>query len=89
VEGNIQFFVQSVEKEVEVLTDLPARFIRKSTDLHAVGSSAGARRGALMVTKCACFAVTGATGELDGEALAHEVGSIFAKVLARERDGLG
>lgn len=63
------------------ITDLPAGFSRESTDLHAVGCSARARSGALVVAKAAArgsFAVTGATGKLDGQALAHEVGSIFA-----------
>jgi len=60
------------------VTDLPAGIARESGDLHAVSSATRTGNGALaMAAQVASFTVTGATCELDCEALAHEIGSIF------------
>ena len=59
------------------VTDLPARIIGKSTDLHAMRSAAGPRGVGALVIKSASFTVAGASGKLNCQALAHEVGSVF------------
>jgi hypothetical protein len=70
----------SIHGEESRVTDLPTGIAWKSRDLHAVSSAAGSGSGALARgAKVASFAVTGATSELDGKALAHEVGSIFSE----------
>lgn len=86
LEGKKDPFVlfQSTEKEVEVLTDLPAGFIWESSNLHAVRSASRAGSSALVGAERARISIARPSGELDRQALAHEVGSIFCvKVLAR------
>ena len=57
-------------------TDLPTGIVWEPRNRHAVRSSPGPWRGALLVAK-AGLAVSSPTGKLDGEALPHEVGSVF------------
>jgi hypothetical protein len=78
VKSALRIQTASAENEARALTDLPAGIIGESSDLHAMGSAARARSTAAFVTvSAALLTVTGATGELDREALAHEVGSIL------------
>lgn len=60
------------------VTDLPTGFTGKSADLHAVGRAPGTRSTALVRHGAATsFADARASGELDRQAFAHKVGSIF------------
>lgn len=67
--------VQAQETERN-LTDLPASVVGQPGDLHAVGRSARAGRGAL-VSATETFPLAVSAGELNGEALSHEVGPIL------------
>jgi len=59
------------------LTDLPAGFIGKSADLHAMRSAARPGGGVAIIVESTRLTVAVASGELDSQALTHEVGSIF------------
>jgi hypothetical protein len=74
----VEMIMTMIHGEGSRVTDLPAGIARESRDLHAVSSATRAGSGALaVVPEVGPLAVTGAARELDGEALAHEVGSIF------------
>lgn len=76
----------SSNKERGWKTDLPTGIAWESRNLHAVGGSTRPRRRALLVAEAAARAggtlpVSGPAGELDGQALSHEIGSIFARLV--------
>jgi hypothetical protein len=56
-------------------TDLPASVVGQPGNLHSMGRSTRARRGAFVTTTEAFFVAVSA-GELDGEALSHEDSSM-------------
>lgn len=70
------------------LTDLPAGFIGESADLHAMRSAARPGGGVAIIVESTRFTVAVASGELDRQALTHEVGSIFEEVISQEQQRL-
>lgn len=68
------------------MTDLPAGFIGKARDLHPVRRASGPRLAVTLVGETGTsLTVTGATGELNGKALSHEVRSILLLLVGRYR----
>ena len=66
------------------MTDLPAGFIRKARNLHPVRRASGPGLVVALVGETGTsLTVTGATGELDSEALSHEVRSILLLLVGR------
>jgi len=82
----------SRKREAKELTDLPAGLIRKPADLHAVRSATGPWRGVplriIATAAAALLTMTIASGKLDCQALAHEVGSIFDIVISLGSGGV-
>lgn len=60
-------------------TDLPASVVGQPGNLHSIGRSTRARRGAFVATTHA-FSVAVSAGELDGEALSHEDSAILSSI---------
>lgn len=74
-------------------TDLPASVVGQPGNLHSMGRSTRARRGAFVTTTEAFFVAVSA-GELDGEALSHEDSSILVQsvrtsITGRTQGGTG
>lgn len=68
------------------MTDLPAGFIGKARNLHPVRRASGPGLAVTLVGETGTsLTVTGATGELDGKALSHEIRSILLLLVGRFR----
>lgn len=67
--------------------NLPARLDGKTSDGHAERGAPGARDGTLLVGVAVILAA-GAAGELDDEALAHEVRTICSGTVSEKRRSL-
>jgi len=60
----------------EIFQILPRSISREPADLHAVRRAARPRSRVSVVAEPVCLAMTGASGELDRQALAHEIGTM-------------
>lgn len=74
--GGEKWDIPCIRQEQTGRTDLPTGITWETTDLHAMLGASRARGGALVVAKAA-FTVSRSARKLNGQTLAHELGSIL------------